>query len=364
MDRRRFLSAVSILGSSGFVTSEAVFASTSTGRIIGSSEAATDISPGVDPVPKVGLVAIGSAGCWILNQLTGALPRLSRSIAVDTNFLLLQRTAADARVLLDGRRDNIEPALIRTLVDDASNELSHLLKGLDQIFIVSNMVNPMEAEVASFVAEIAHRQKAIVISAESRRSGCSNAFGNQREREWVGRIAQFGIPIVSISEGERGQQSSRSAESIEEQMRVATTFERLYRSTVLTRHEHNSLVSLDRDAIREVLSQSGVSSYVVGYGSANGPDSSQFSAFRAISHPFFDVDREQSDIKILVSIEARPDRLKLREVNRVLGVIRDVRPYCVPVFGALCNPRLIDDFRVTVVAPQAPWTRRLGKAAA
>lgn len=363
MDRRRFLSAVSILGSSGFVTSEALFASKSAGGIVGPSEAATAISPGADPVPKVGLVAIGSAGCWILNRLTGALPRLSRSIAVDTNFLLLQRTVADTRVLLDGRRDNIEPALIRTVLDDASNELSHSIKGLDQIFIVSKMANPMEAEVASFVAEIAYRQKAIVISAESGRSGRSNAFGDQRGREWVGRIAQLGIPIISISGGKRGQQSSRRAKSIEEQMQAATTFERLYRSTVLTQNDHDSLVSLDSDAIREVFSQSGASSYVVGYGSANGPDSSQLSAFRAISDPFFDADRERSDIKILVSIESRPDRLKLREVNRVLGVIRDVCPYCVPVFGAFRNPRLIDDFRVTVVAPQAPWTRRLGKAA-
>jgi cell division GTPase FtsZ len=93
---------------------------------------------------------------------------------------------------------------------------------------------------------------------------------------------------------------------------------------------------------------------VIGYGSASGPDGSQLAASKAISHQYFDADREQSDIEFLVSIEARPGCLKLREVVRAMDVIRDAFPFCTLILGAFRNPMLDDDFNVTVVAPATP----------
>lgn len=355
MDRRQFLSAVSILGSCRFVPAEKAFASQTADSNIHQAEAAS--SPDAERVLRVGIVAIGNSGIWILNRLYGKLPRLFRSVAVDTNPLLMHRVAADRRILLGNRSNNIDPATACVLAEATADEIASSIKGVDQLFILADMGGSMEAEVASVVARNAHRANIFTIGAVINPPGYPKTIGHQIAQDGGERLVQLGIPTTSLFE-RRYRSKSWGATSLPEQIQAAIAFERLYRSTVVSQEGgRQSLVSLDREGIQAVFSQMDGGRMVVGYGSANGPDSSQLSAYRAISHPLFDADRERSDIEVLVSIEAGPERLKLREVNRVLDVIRDACPYCIQIFGAFRNPLLNDDFRITVVAPEAPWKK-------
>ncbi len=211
----------------------------------------------------------------------------------------------------------------------------------------------MELDVASVLAEIANREKLLMIGAVSNHFGYPKAYGRRRLQDRIKQLCQLEIPTISLCGGRNHDQYRWAGEVILEQLEAATTFERLYRSTALTQDKGHSLVSLDREAVREVFFQKEVAGMVLGYGSANGPDGALLAAYRAVSHPLFDADRERSDIAVLVSIEAGPEHLKLREVNRVLQVIREACPYCIQIVGVHRDPLLKGDVHVTVIAPEA-----------
>lgn len=347
MDRRQFLSAVSVLGSCRFAHPDMAFASRTADSDIFHAEDAS--SPDTEHALKVGVVAIGSSGNWILNRLHGKLPYLFRSAAVATDPLLMHRVSADRRFLIDNQPSNIRPVAGPALAAAVADEISRLIEGVDQLFILADMGSTREEEVASVVARHAHRANIFTVGAVSSPLGDPKNFGHQLA-EGHKRLIELGVPTISLSD-----RRYRGATTLPGLMETAIAFERLYRGAVLSQESDQSFISLDRDSVREFFSQIEGPSMVVGYGSANGADSAQLSAHRAISHFLFDADRERSDIEVLVFIEAGPRRLKMREINRVLGVISDALPYCIPVFGALPNPLLNDDFHVTVVAPEAPW---------
>lgn len=347
MDRRQFLSAVSVLGSCGFAHADIAFASATADSNFLQAEDVS--SPDTEHALKVGIVAIGSSGSWILNRLHGKLPCLFRSVAVATDPMLMHRVSADRRFLIDNQPGNIRPVAERALAAAAADEISRLIEGVDQLFILTDMGNTMEAEVASVVARHAHRANIFTIGAVSSPPGYPKIFGHQIAQGRQ-RLIELGVPSISLSD-----RRYRGATTLPGLMETAIAFERLYRGAVLSQESDQSFISVDRDSVREIFSQIEGSRMVVGYGSANGSGSAQLAAHRAISHFLFDADRERSDIDVLAFIEARPDRLMMREINRVLGVISDALPYCIPVFGALPNSLLNDDFHVTVVAPEASW---------
>lgn len=306
---------------------------------------------------KVGIVAVGSAGNWILNRLNGTLPQLHRCISVVGGRLTIVKIDENNRVMRGGLWRNNGPTGWGE-VEPTTDQIAHSIEGIDQPFVLTDMSSSMELEVASVLAEIANRDNLLMIGAVSNHFGHPKASGRRPLQDRIEQFCQLGIPTISLCGGRTHDQYRWAGEVILEQFEAATTFERLYRSTVtvLPQDDGQSFVSVDRESVSGVFSQKGVSGMVIGHGSANGPDGARLAAYRAVSHSLFDPDRERSDCEVLVSIEAGPDRLKLREVNRVLGVIRDACPYCIQVVGALRNPLLKDDFQVTVVAPQAAWT--------
>ena len=354
MDRRQFLRAVSILGSCGFSSANKSFASQTADSCTLEVEAASN--PDAEHSPKVGIVAIGSTGNWILNRLNGTLPQLHRCISVERGRLTIVKIDENNRVIRGGLWRNNRPAGWGS-VEPTADQIAHSIEGMDQLFVLTDMSSSMELDVASVLAEISNRENLLMIGAVSNHFGYPKAYGRRPLQHRIEQLFQLGHPTISLCGGRNHDQYRWAGEVILEQLEAKTTFERLYRSTVtvLPQDDGQSFVSIDREGVRGVFSQKGVSGMVIGHGSANGPDGARLAAYRAISHPLFDPDRERPEYEVLVSIEAGPDRLKLREVNRVLGVIRDACPHCIQIVGALRNPLLKDDFQVTVVAPQAAW---------
>jgi len=352
VDRRQFLSAVSALGSSG------VIASTTEGRhqvTPAFLTCTTDIHfVAEDGAPKVGIVAIGSAGGWIISQLNGKLPRLFRSVAVNADSFLLQRTSADRRIVVgNGSFLTIESTEAVPLAEAASAEIAAAIDGVDLLYILTDFGQSIDKALALVASKIAHSNQVTAIGAVIESLGPSGVDTYQAIPRAIDLLTQQGVQMISLTGGRASRlRFAPSLRGTPMLMEAATTFERLYRSTVVTQGGDQSLVSLDGEDVRSVFSQKGYSRMVIGYGSASGPDASQLAAFKAIAHQGFDADWEQSDIEFLVSMEARPGCLKFREVNRAIGVIRDAFPFCTLIFGAFRNPVLDDDFSVTVVAPE------------
>lgn len=354
MDRRQFLSALTVFGSGwGFVSSTEA---SSQAHLVPPAPAANILETEFETehTPKVGIVAIGSAGGWILSHLNGKLPRLFRSVAVDTNQLLMSGASADRRILMgSGLNSTDKAAKIVVHAEAVSLEIASAITGVTQLFILTDMCGEINAELALAVAKIARRESVMTICAAIDPLDFSRSYTPQTVRDKTERLFHQGVQIISLFREGCGNKNL-AAFGTTPIRKQAAAFERLYRSTVVTQEENaQSLVCLDNDCVQSVFSQKGCAGMVIGYGSAVGSNCSQLAAYQAISHPLFDADRERSDIEFLVSIEARPECLKFRDIYRAMCIIRDAFPYCVLIVGAFRNPSLNDDFLVTIVAPEA-----------
>ena len=350
MNRRQFLGAVSMLGSCGLSAACTAFATQSADSTTLQIDGACGPDAGYSN--NIGIVAIGNAGNQILNRLNATLPQLYRCFAVEGGQLTAIKIDENKRIVPGSPWWNTK-TVSRGGVEATVDQITQSIAGVTQLFALTDMSSSVELEVTSVLAEIANKANILMIGAVSNYCSHPKAYGRPRLQDGIARLRQLGIPAISLSGRRCCSQPMWVGEQIPEQLEAAATFERLYRSTALTQDKGHSLVSLDREAVREVFFQKEVAGMVLGYGSANGPDGALLAAYRAVSHPLFDADRERSDIAVLVSIEAGPEHLKLREVNRVLQVIREACPYCIQIVGVHRDPLLKGDVHVTVIAPEA-----------
>lgn len=367
MDRRRFISTLSVFGGSAAISTSALGASEAAPFAPGSapfndgSEMAVATALHTWNGPKFGIVAIGAAGGMILTRLKGKLPNLYRSVAIGTEPLQLRRTSADWKILVeDSTSRHIERRSAGLLAIAADDEIRSAIAGLDQVFILTDLGLVIEIELATAVAESAREAQIMTIGAVVSPSPVDKCT-QQVVQAGINRLTQRSVPIVPLSSEIFGGVARGVASwSGAVQTAATTAFERLYRSIVTIQEvPGQSLISVDREDIQGALSQNKESAMVVGYGSASGAESSQLSAYRAITHPLFALDSGLARLGsgILVSIEARPDILRFREINEVLRVVQQVFPDSLLIFGAFGNRKLVDDFQVTVLAPGKPWTQ-------
>jgi cell division GTPase FtsZ len=366
MDRRQFLSAVALLGCDGVIASPGGESRLGFSRSLNlaspvCNEHAT-VDQNTEGMPKVGIVTVGSAGGWILNCQQEKLPWLHRTIAIDTCPLLSHGKEAGIRVLIGGCfGSNPAAAEMSVRAKAAAGDIARAIEGLDQVFILADMEDAIEQDLAIVAANATLEKQVMTIGVAITSFFDRGNLARQVAQDGIQRLAKLGIPTVSLLQKRDGRSRQGLFGIIPSQMEQATAFERLYRSTVLI-HEggKQSVIWLDQDEVRATLSQNGFATMVIGYGSANGFESGRLAAHRAISHSLFDANRNNVCIELLVHIEALPGCLTYADSKRALNVVSNAFPNSHLLFGMSSNPLLDHDSHVTVVAPMEPWTNRSG----
>jgi cell division GTPase FtsZ len=170
MDRRKFLQALTVLGSSTALPSHALNNGNSQTEVPlatpGSSRAgnALQYPESEGEFPRIGIVAVGGAGGAICNHLAASLPHLNRSIAIDTNAFALHRIKADHKILVgNGKRILTEPSIVRSLVKQVSDEIADAASGLDLVFILAGMGGATGCGISPIVAETLRKMNILTL---------------------------------------------------------------------------------------------------------------------------------------------------------------------------------------------------------
>jgi cell division GTPase FtsZ len=349
MDRRKFLEALSVLStSSAFAGAPSPITLSNAATPLAGSE--TFENDNIDRTPRIGVIAVGSAGGEMLTNLYGKLPHLSHSIAIDTNPGALHSVTADQKILVAGQESDWlgnTPARM-TLPSDVQIQLADAVADLDIAFLVAEMDGVAGTFVAPAVAEVLRERPVIAIGA----AVTPFIFENQQRQRIalagthaLSRIMNVVFPIpnelLAQSEHHEGLLSFSST----------AMFERLYRSAVLPIAEPG-LINFDAETIRLITSKNGYAA--MGYGSACGADADVTAARQAIAHPLLGKRRLRSASGILFSVEGSPVLTKLGAVCRIVKSIRntigEVDHEQIIFCGAIRNETLTNEFRVTILA--------------
>lgn len=302
--------------------------------------------------PRIGVVTIGGVGSSIARHPAWPIPFLARTIAIDTDAEELRQTKALRQILLPSM---LSPALDfgknMTLSAAARNQIEQAVSGLDMVLLVVGLGGSTGTAVAPLVAKLLGQQQILTLGyavlpfpfeAEQRQrlaTAASNAL-----------VAEADALITVKNSDIRGIVDQRAPiEAVTAQ--APHSFVELCRSIVNTVVRPDTLISVDFDDLRHfILGAEGGCAF--GHASADGSTAAIDAAHKAMGHPFLGLDRLQSASTALVSIEAKPNQLLLRDSRDIMFLVRShLAPDADIFYSCVHNtPQDGSDFYVSILA--------------
>ena len=351
MNRRQFLLAMAVLSggaaSPALATIKKPLGDVNLCRI---GEPASGSYQTIDSSPqKIGLVAVGSAGCGMLTNLHGKLPYLSRTVAIDTSPFALYRALADQYVLIGAHTDKpSEPNVARFLAKAAKREIQAAVAGLDIVFILSGMGGAAGTGISPIVADITREAGVLTVAAPVSPFSFEGGRRLQIAKSGVNALSRR-ADVTVVLPNELFAASADADELLNIVLeQTPASFEQLYRSIAMI-FSQQSLIGIDQEDFRAAMFL-GNGHAVFGYGSADGKDAADTALTVAVNHVMLGKTPLSSAAGVYVAIEATPDALKMASLSRILKKMGDYAPNALCFYGAVPNTEMKHGYRVSILA--------------
>lgn len=302
--------------------------------------------------PRIGLLAVGGISRSILCDTAWWLPYLRRTIAINTDADSLLRVKADRKILVsDGKTRPLNPHAAQLLAQLVIPEVVDAVTGLDMVLLVSGMGGVAGTGIAPVVAQVLREQNILTLGFTT----SPFAFeGKQRHQNAQHGIRELGVQVnallpVSNSDLEQVVDENASHEAVMKHAPLA--FIQLCRSITNSVALQGCNVGIDFEALRRVIfEQTGDCAF--GFGSASGVNCAEAAVHQAICHPFLGQGRLNRSTAALVTIEAAPSALFLRDWKSILSKVRSYLPPKSDIVYSTVSaaPENGNDFRVSILA--------------
>jgi cell division protein FtsZ len=297
------------------------------------------------------VVGVGGGGLNAVNRMIEAGISQVEFIAVNTDIQQLRGCDAPikmhiGRELTQGLGSGADPDVGRKAAEEAYDQIKHVLRGSDMVFITAGEGGGTGSGAAPVVARIARELGALTVGIVT----TPFKFEGTRRREQ----AQRGIDTlrsvcdtVIVIPNDRLLEVLDQSTSMLEAFRVADDVLRQGVQGICDLITTPGLINLDFADVRTVMSDAGTA--LMGIGFATGENRGREAAERALRSPLIDTEIVGAR-GILLSIAGGQD-LTLLEVNEAAEAIRSAATEETNIiFGATIDERLAGQVWVTVVA--------------
>jgi cell division protein FtsZ len=297
------------------------------------------------------VVGVGGAGLNAVNRMIEAGISQVEFIAVNTDIQQLRMSDAPiklhiGRELTQGLGSGADPEIGRRAAEDAYDQIKHVLRGSDMVFVTAGEGGGTGSGAAPVVAQIAREVGALTVGIVTmpfrfegtRRSGQADAG--------VHELRSVCDTLISIPNDRLLEVLDRST-SMVEAFRIADDVLRQGVQGICDLITMPGLINVDFADVRTIMRDAG--SALMGIGFATGENRAHDAAERALRSPL--IDTEITGARgILLSIAGGED-LSLVEVTEAAELIRSVATAETNIiFGATVDPRLNGQVWVTVIA--------------
>jgi cell division protein FtsZ len=297
------------------------------------------------------VVGVGGAGLNAVNRMIDAGISQVEFVALNTDIQQLRMSDAPiklhiGRELTQGLGSGADPDIGRRAAEDAYDQIKHVLRGSDMVFVTAGEGGGTGSGAAPVVARIAREVDALAVGIVTmpfrfegtRRSGQADAG--------VHELRSVCDTLIVIPNDRLLEVLDRST-SMVEAFRIADDVLRQGVQGICDLITMPGLINVDFADVRTIMRDAG--SALMGIGFATGENRAQEAAERALRSPL--IDTEITGARgILLSI-AGGDDLSLVEVTEAAELIRAVATEDTNIiFGATVDPRLNGQVWVTVIA--------------
>jgi cell division protein FtsZ len=297
------------------------------------------------------VVGVGGGGLNAVNRMIEAGISQVEFIAVNTDIQQLRTCEAPiklhiGRELTQGLGSGADPNLGREAAEEAYDQIKHVLRGSDMVFVTAGEGGGTGTGAAPVVARIAREVGALTVGIVTLPFRFEGTRRRSQAEKGVHDLREVCDTVIVIPNDRLLEVLERST-SMLDAFRIADDVLRQGVQGICDLITMPGLINLDFADVRTIMSDAG--SAIMGIGFATGETRAREAAERALRSPLIDTEIFGAR-GILLSI-AGGDDLTLLEVNEAAEVVREAATEETNIiFGATIDERLSGQIWVTVIA--------------
>jgi cell division protein FtsZ len=317
---------------------------------------------------RIKVIGVGGGGQNAVNRMIAENLQGIEYVSVNTDAQALLLSNATTRVrigekLTRGLGAGGNPEVGRKAAEESAEELYEVMKGSDMVFITGGMGGGTGTGAAPIVAQIAKEVGALSIGVVTSPFTFEGMRRAQSAESGIAKLKEH-VDTLIVIPNDRLLQLAEKRASLQDSFRIADDVLRQGVQGISELITIPGLINLDFADVRTIMSEGCAALMAVG--SASGEDRARKAAEMAISSKLLDITIDGAR-GILFNVTGGPS-LSLFEVNEAAAIIKETaHPEVNLIFGAVINPDLGDEIRITVIGTGFERTgmpRRLERPAA
>ncbi len=305
----------------------------------------------VETFARIKVIGVGGGGQNAVNRMMEEGIEGVEFIAANTDAQALTLSKAPIRVRLGdkltrGLGAGGDPEVGRKAAEESADELYSALKGADMVFVTAGMGGGTGTGAAPVVSQVAKECSALTIGVVTRPFTFEGGRRLQAAESGIAKMKEHAHTLISIP-NDRLLQIVDKKSSLQAAFRMADEVLHQGIQGISELITIPGLINLDFADVRTIMSEGGAALMAVGHGS--GEDRAKVAAEQAISSQLLDITIDGAR-GVLFNVTGGPN-MTLFEVNQAAAIIRETaHPDVNLIFGAVIDPDMGDEIRVTVIA--------------
>ncbi|MFN2216479.1 MAG: cell division protein FtsZ [Anaerolineales bacterium] len=300
---------------------------------------------------RIKVIGVGGGGTNAVNRMIEEGIQGVEFIAVNTDAQALLLSKAQTRVrigdkLTRGLGAGGNPDVGRKSAEESAEDLYNVLKGSDMVFITAGLGGGTGTGAAPIVAQVARDVGALTIGVVTRPFTFEGNKRMSSAEEGMKNLKEHADTLIVIP-NDRLLQIVDKRVGLQDSFKIADDVLRQGIQGISELITVPGLINLDFADVRTIMSEGGAALMAVG--KASGEDRARQAATDAISSRLLDITIDGAR-GVLFNVTGGSS-LTLYEVNQAAALIRETsHPDVNMIFGAVVDPDMGDEIRVTVIA--------------
>jgi cell division protein FtsZ len=297
------------------------------------------------------VIGIGGGGQNAVNRMIEADIRGVEFISVNTDAqaLLMSNSPVKLRVgekITKGLGAGGNPTIGMKAAEESTDLITEALTGADMVFITAGMGGGTGTGAAPIVAQIAKQLGALTIGVVTRPFGFEGARRRQAAEEGLANLREKVDTLIVIPNDSLLQLDKKTP--MIEAFKVADEVLRQGIQGISELITVPGLINLDFNDVKTIMSEGGSALMAIGHGT--GENRAVQAAQQAITSPLLDIKSIDGAKGILFNITGGSDMMmhEVDEAAKVVAAAAD--PEANIIFGAVIDPRMQGEVRITVIA--------------
>jgi cell division protein FtsZ len=305
----------------------------------------------VESFANIKVVGVGGGGCNAVDRMIEEGLQGVEFVAINTDAQALMLSKAPVRVrigdkLTRGLGSGGDPETGRKAGEESADELYDVLRGADMVFITGGMGGGTGTGACPMVAQISREVGALTIGVVTRPFTFEGSRRIQAAEGGITELKEHADTLIVIPNDRLLQIVDKRA-NLHDAFKMADDVLRQGVQGISELITVPGLINLDFADVRTIMSEGGAALMAVG--NAKGEERAREAAEEAISSELLDITIDGAR-GILFNVTGGPD-LTLFEVNQAAAIIKETaHPDVNLIFGAVIDPSMGDELRITVIA--------------